>query len=283
MKNILLLFTFVLSYHGSLYSQCSPNPLYQDSTYNIWPDTITNLPIAYQGSNYDAVFDIKTPSTLLEATGGDSSILYLDTVVVGIQVYEFVGGWPVDSMELVSVSGLPSGLSLGCDIPNCVLPGDLLTCAYVNGITNDNVGIYPITVLVNVYTHGTIDLGFLQYPYATDLYSALGNYEEIKGYRVVVSSNTTDLEIFNSNEFTLLQNIPNPSNSNTQIRFSIPSSEKIIYNVTDILGNLVYNEEIYAESGYNSFQFKKILSPGIYNYSIQYKEDIITRKMIISD
>ena len=93
-----------------------------------------------------------------------------------------------DSMELVSVAGMPSGLSFGCDITNCVLPGNTLTCAYVNGTTNDAVGVYPITILVNVYTHGTLDLGFIQYPYSTDLYSALGTYENVPGYKIIVSS-----------------------------------------------------------------------------------------------
>lgn len=280
MKRILLAFTIILSC-TNLYSQCTPNPLYQDSTYSIWPDTVTNLPTALQGVFYEAIFDIKTPGTLLEATGGDSSILYLDTMVMGIQVYEFVGGWPVDSMELVSVSGLPTGLSLGCDISNCVLPGDYLTCAYVNGTTNDNNGVYPITVFVNVYTHGVIDLGFIQYPYSTDLYSALGNYEEIGGYKIVVSDGT-GVEIFNSQEFSLLQNIPNPMNGVTEIRFNIPKSEDIILSVTDILGNIVYSKKINAHVGLNSFIFDQELSSGTYTYSIMNNQNKISKTMIIS-
>ena len=73
---------------------------------------------------------------MLEATGGDSSILWIDTVVIGITVHEFVGGWPVDSMDLVDVIGLPNGLILNCDeldpnVDNCMLPGNYLTCAFV--------------------------------------------------------------------------------------------------------------------------------------------------------
>ena len=283
MKNILLVLASVFSSYASLYSQCSPNPLYQDSTYNIWPDTVTNLPVAYQSVSYDAVLDVKTPSTLLEATGGDSSMLYLDTVVVGIQVFEFVGNWPVDSMELVSVSGMPNGLSFGCDVASCVLPGDILTCAYINGVTNDPPGIYPLTILVNVYTHGTIDLGFLQYPYATDLYSALGDYEEVPGYKIVVSDNSTSAELFNSNQFVLFQNLPNPTNEYTEIRFNVPSSEKIVFTITDILGNLIYDKEIHANLGYNSFEFIHTLPSGIYNYSIQYRDKKHSKKMIIVD
>ena len=43
MKKILLTLTLTLGYVYS-YSQCTPDPIYQDSTYNIWNDTIINLP-----------------------------------------------------------------------------------------------------------------------------------------------------------------------------------------------------------------------------------------------
>ena len=126
-KHILTLsFIFVTIF---TYGQCQPNSLYQDSTYNIWPDTMINLPQATQGAVYSAVLDIKTPATLIEASGGDSSLTVIDTLG---QSY-YIGDWPVDSMELVSLSGLPLGLSYGCDISTCVLPGDFLSCAYVNG------------------------------------------------------------------------------------------------------------------------------------------------------
>ena len=42
MKKILLTLMLILGYVNS-YSQCTPDPIYQDSTYNIWPDTIINL------------------------------------------------------------------------------------------------------------------------------------------------------------------------------------------------------------------------------------------------
>ena len=44
MKKILLALTIILGYTNA-YSQCTPDPIYQDSTYNIWPDTVVNLPI----------------------------------------------------------------------------------------------------------------------------------------------------------------------------------------------------------------------------------------------
>ena len=45
MKKILLSITFSLL-AVFVFAQCTPNSLYQDSSYNIWPDTVINLPQA---------------------------------------------------------------------------------------------------------------------------------------------------------------------------------------------------------------------------------------------
>ncbi|MAR39573.1 MAG: hypothetical protein CMD22_02615 [Flavobacteriales bacterium] len=276
MKKILLAFTLILGY-SNMYSQCTPDPQYQDSSYAIWPDTIQNLPSVLQGQSYNTTLTVKTPATLLEANGGDSSILYIDTF--GIST--FVGGWPVDSMELVQVNGLPNGLNLNCEsllnMSSCMLPGDILTCAYVDGTTNDPIGIYPIELLVNVYTHGSI----LIFPVSTDLYSALGSYESITGYNIVIS-NTSSYEVFNSNKFTLLQNVPNPSNGNTIIKFNTPNTENISFNITNMFGKIIYSKEIESISGLNTININEKLSSGIYTYSIKNDEKMLSKRMVIS-
>ena len=286
MKKIILSLMILFAYVDS-YSQCSPNPLYQDSTYSIWPDTLTNLSTAYQGVFYDETLDIKTPATLIEATGGDSSMLYIDTTIGFFSVNEFIGSWPVDSMELISVTGMPSGLSFGCDISNCVIPGNTLTCAYVNGTTNDPLGVYPLTILVNVYTHGVLDLGLIQYEYpapgqSTDLFTELGTYENVPGYKIVVST-PSSYEVFNSNEFTLLQNVPNPAKEISKIQFNTPNSQMIRFKIIDIFGKLVYSDNIISDIGLNTIEFNNKLSPGLYTYSVQNDKRIISKRMIISD
>ena len=207
MKNFLLTSILCLGFINAT-SQCTPDPIYQDSTYNIWPDTVTNMPIyntSVINSNnpYNGELLIKTPTTIIEASGGDSSLTSIDTL--GQTFY--VGDWACDSMKLISVDGLPNGLTLNCLDANCVLPGNTLTCASVNGVTTDPEGVYPVTIWVDVYTHGNIQFGFITIPVQTSLYEATGSYESIKGYKIVVSS-TSSYEMINSNEFTLLQNMP---------------------------------------------------------------------------
>ena len=169
MKKIVLILILCFSYVLT-FAQCTPLP-YQDSSFNIWPDTIDNLPIVQQGVNYLTTITIKTPTTLIEAAGYDS----VQTQVLG----QYVGNWPVDSMELISISGMPNGLNLDCLVPNCIIPGDALTCAEVSGNTVDPIGIYPIVIDVKVYTHGTITILF---PISIDTTVV----DQILGYKAIV-------------------------------------------------------------------------------------------------
>ena len=281
MKKILLTFTLILGYVYS-YSQCTPDPIYQDSTYNIWPDTIVNLPVVSQGVSYQSILNIKTPTTLIEAAAGDSSFTQLDTTIFGTSYSFQLADWPVDSMNLVSIDGLPNGLTLSCAYSNCVLPGSVLTCASVDGVTTDPEGVYPVTIWVDVYTHGTLDLGLIQYPLSTSLYEATGSYESVNGYKIVITS-ANSLEIINSNELALLQNIPNPTNGLTTIKFNTPISDVITLLITDMFGKVVFSEDISSVVGMNELNLNLNLSSGVYNYSIQNDEEILSKRMIISE
>ena len=280
MKKILLAFTLILGY-SNMYSQCTPDPIYQDSLYNIWPDTIVNLPTVLQSASYHTELNIKTPATLIEAAAGDSSFTQLDTTILGTPYSFQLADWPVDSMSLVSIDGLPNGLSLSCTYNNCVLPGNVLTCASLDGTSSDPVGVYPITIWVDVYTHGILDLGIIQYPLSTSLFEATGSYESLTGYKIIVSNNSS-YEMFNSNEFSLLQNIPNPSDGNTKIMFNTPNAGNVSLIVVDMFGKCVISKEISSVSGLNTINLSQDLSPGIYNYSVQVNDVILTKRMIIN-
>ena len=277
MKKIVLILTLTFSYVVSS-AQCAPNPLYQDSVYNIWPDTIQNLPHVTQGLNYYTQIDLKTPTTLIEAASGDSSLTTIDTL--GSSYY--IGTWPVDSMIMVSTIGAPSGITLDCNTPNCMYEGDVVGCANVYGTTNDPAGVYPITILVNVYTHGSITVFGIPIAIETDLYSALGDYEYIEGYKIVVNS-ATGLETFHQDDFALFQNTPNPFAEYTNIQFNAPKSDNVAFKVVDIFGRSVYTEKIAATKGLNTYQFSHDLSSGIYMYTIHNGKESISKRMIVAE
>ena len=277
MKKSLLILTLCFSYFFS-YGQCSIDPQYQDSIYNIWPDTLQNLPHVTQGVPYYTQIDIKTPTTLIEAASGDSSVTTIDTL--GTSYY--VGAWPVDSLILIETIGAPSGITLDCSTLTCSYAGNIVGCANVYGTTNDPVGVYPITIVVNVYTHGMITVFGFQVPVETELYSSTGYYKTIEGYNIVISS-STGIETFHQDDFVLFQNTPNPVTEFTNIQFNTPNSDNVVFKVFDMFGKSVYTESISANIGLNTYQFSHALSSGIYLYSINNGNETISKRMIVAE
>ena len=69
-----------------------------------------------------------------------------------------------------------------------------------------------------------------------------------------------------------MQNIPNPTNGVTTIKFNSPISDVITLLITDMFGKVVFSEDISSLVGVNELNLNLNLNPGIYNYSIQNNE-----------
>ena len=189
-------------------------------------------------------------------------------------------------MVLVQAVGIPTGLSLGCNEPNCVLPGSVLTCAFLQGTTNDPPGIYPIEIIVNVYTH--VDITYyvgpipITVPVETDLYAATGTYESVTGYEIVIGL-TGEVELQGVKELALLQNSPNPYTESTNIGFSSIESDNLVFEVVDMFGRTVFYDEIFATKGTNSYVLSHDFASGIYMYSINNGKEKISKRMIVAE
>ncbi len=89
-------------------------------------------------------------------------------------------------------------------------------------------------------------------------------------------------------DFTLLQNYPNPFNPETNITFSLPESRRISLIIYDLLGreirtllstNLSAGHHTVTWDGKDNIG--KMLSSGIYIYTLKYGKNIQSRKMIL--
>lgn len=75
---------------------------------------------------------------------------------------------------------------------------------------------------------------------------------------------------------------PNPFKMETNISFTAKNKEKVVFLVKNILGKTVHKEEITTKIGKNKIPFSKgNLQTGIYIYSIQTKEDLISKRFVI--
>jgi len=89
-------------------------------------------------------------------------------------------------------------------------------------------------------------------------------------------------------EFSLYQNFPNPFNPSTDIKFSLPNSERVHLVIYDLLGNVVkemVNEDLnpgmYTYKWMGENQSGSTVSAGMYFYQIQAGSFSKTRKMIL--
>ena len=84
--------------------------------------------------------------------------------------------------------------------------------------------------------------------------------------------------------FRTYQNYPNPFNSNTEISFNSPNILPAYLVVRNELGQQVYAQKLQAVQGTNTVDFSRNNLPqGMYFYSIQTGDNIITRRMVIKD
>jgi hypothetical protein len=117
------------------------------------------------------------------------------------------------------------------------------------------------------------------------VYSGLTNDEDNSNDTTCKSiSNIIDrIATYKDEDLWLGQNIPNPFNQNTLIRFSIPQNDFALFEIRDVFGKLIINREINAKQGINQIDLDLNTVPsGIYFYSIVFKGRRLTRKMVLN-
>jgi HYR domain/Dockerin type I domain len=82
-------------------------------------------------------------------------------------------------------------------------------------------------------------------------------------------------------EYHLFQNIPNPFNDGTVIRFSVPREETVKLVIHDLAGRQIFTREAFCHPGLNEIAVKgtELNVPGIYYYTLYTLNASFTRKM----
>jgi len=95
------------------------------------------------------------------------------------------------------------------------------------------------------------------------------------GYLNTSSADNTD--------FILGQSIPNPAKDKVTIPFSVESGATVAFQMISPMGKLIINKDIRAIPGINKFEFDvSNIANGVYFYSIEYKGQKKTGKLLIS-
>ncbi len=249
MKKTLLSLISITAFAASSFAQvCMPDPNATGLLYPMTPDSTTNV-----WQDYTQTVTISVPT---------------DTTVSVITVY-------VDSIQLDSVRGLPNGLTYGCNssLGNCTYLGGTEGCFIISGNVNDSAGTYPITFDVVIY--GVLDSTGtggdpLVLPYSIEVYN-------------LFVGEPLGVQTLSTSKFDVIQNVPNPFNGSTIIKFNNPVAETVNFYVYDMIGRQVHNSKINAVTGVNTINYtSEKLAPGAYFYTIANGKNSITKRMIVT-
>jgi len=81
-----------------------------------------------------------------------------------------------DSVHVIGITGLPSGIGYSCEPPNCTFPGNSLGCVLISGTpAPGSAGVYPLIVYTVTYL-------------SHSLTGQIPQYDTIVGYQITVLS-----------------------------------------------------------------------------------------------
>lgn len=228
-----------------------PDPLYADSVFGVWPDTLTNFPVGQVDVAYFVQVDVIVPATTADVPGLD----------LGFDL-------PIDSGQIVDVAGLPDGLTFDC---NSHTPA---SCTFLPGVQGCG------TVTGTPTETGTFVLDISMTAYLNILGSVISEDVVFSGYRIIVSDSTVSLEE-NGPLQTVSQNVPNPFATSTRIDYRLTERQQLQFRVLDLLGQEVFSQMRQGEAGRNSFAYTpQGLRAGVYLYVIETPEGRITKRMV---
>ncbi len=96
------------------------------------------------------------------------------------------------------------------------------------------------------------------------------------------TNNNVAIKPIDPTTISMEQNIPNPANTSTIIRYSIPESGDVLFTVSSVNGQMLYNKSIKSELGMQTIDINvSHLATGIYFYSMEFNGQKITKKMSI--
>jgi hypothetical protein len=237
----------LLPIYSLVHSQCVPDAQYSDSTWGIWPDTAQNFINGNIGTYYEQIVNFKLPTD-----AGDLDPNYI--------------GYTLSNVSLISVDGIPPGISFSCNTSNCTWDGGEQGCATISGIPTTN-GNYQIDLKILGCVFGGL----------------ICDTAVFSNYVIQIGPvGIEDLE-FTNNSLKLKKAFPNPSNQTTNILYETIKAENVSFVITNLLGEIILNKNVSSKIGLNSIQVNTSrLSNGIYLYSISNGLTTSTKRLIVN-
>ncbi|MBL7940547.1 MAG: T9SS type A sorting domain-containing protein [Flavobacteriales bacterium] len=235
----------------SAHAQCTPDPQFAGEDFGVWPDTIADFAPGIVGQFYSDTLNLMVPA--------------LASSIPSTPPYP---PFPIDSIQLVSVEGLPPGLSVDCNSQTagpCTYLPTILGCGLIEG-TPTTVGTYP--VVLNVLAWFT-------------LIGPTSEAASFDGYEIVITSNTGIASIAPMG-LGSVRNVPNPFASRTTIEFQVGRTGDATVRVFNMVGEELWTQRVQAKAGANKVVFEGgELPAGVYLYKVESGSETYTGRMAL--
>lgn len=250
MRGTLLFASIALTGLGAL-AQCTPDPLYADSVFGVWPDTTENF------------------------VAGEVGVFYTDTLnlIVPENAQDIDPGYPaitIDSVQMTGVGGLPTGLAVLCNSQTggaCTYLPTVLGCGLIEG-TPTTAGTYALTIDVTAWF---TFLGTPQ-PFPTSF----------TGYEIVIAPSTVGMPTIDAPALGAVRNVPNPFSGRTTIEFDLGHAGPARVAVFNLVGEELWNTRVNGTSGTNRVVFDgSEMGEGVYLYKVETTGGSFTGRMAL--
>lgn len=232
-------------------AQCTPDPLYADSVFGVWPDTTADF-----ASGVETLFYSDTLVLLVPVDAGDIDPNY--------------AGFIIDSVQFVGIDNLPPGLAIACNSQTngpCTYLAGVLGCGLIEGTPT---------------TAGTYDMVLNVLAYATVFGTPIPVPQSFAGYTIVIAPASTLGITEGTVGLGQVQNVPNPFNQRTTIEFTLIRAANTTVKVYNLLGEEVWREDVSGKPGMNRVGFEPTdLQDGIYLYKVQSGSSAFTGRMVL--
>lgn len=221
----------------------------------VWPDSATNFVSGVVGQPYVQNITVKVPYDTTAVIFGSPQNVHFDHIDMQTNISN-----PVNY-------GLPPGLTLSGTPSNLKFPGNDTSCMLISGTPT---------------TAGTYSLSFTLKTYVTEFPGVAVNTQTITYYIITIAP-ATGIATYSNLSFAVGQNSPNPVREKASIRFTAAADGKAKFNVFNIAGQKLFEKEISASRGDNTFEYDASdLQNGVYLYSIEMNQQKQSRRMVVA-
>jgi Secretion system C-terminal sorting domain len=244
---------------------CTPDPQYADSTAGVYPKP------------YDAATNTGVGITECAVIG--QNFQFNLTVVINDSLTIGTTSYPLDSIVISQVTGLPVGMTYSCDPANCHFLKNTLSCASIYGIpTGANApGAYDMVIKGSAYINGSSFPLPLEFPNPLIAPGKYTIYLNANANDPCAATATKNLEGQVS-----ITTLPNPTAGIAQIKINSQLNGQFQLRVVDLLGKRIEQRQVSIPTGENQFELEASHLPnGLYLLQLQNEKGFVTQKLAV--